>query len=69
MNISEIQMKIKSYNAQPQTAEQAIANIKKMREDLDLTGHAVDKNKLKSIFEKSGSFTDEVLEARKNERA
>lgn len=69
MNTSELQMKIKSYNVQPQTAEQAIANIRKMKEDLGLTDRAVDKNRLKSIFEKSGSFTDEVLEARKNERA
>lgn len=69
MNMSELQMKIKSYNAQPQTAEQAIANIRKMKQDLGLTDRAVDKNRLKSIFEKSGSFTDEVLEARKNERA
>jgi len=69
VNLSELQMKIKSYNVRPQTAEQAIANIRKMREDLGLTGHTVDKNRLKSIFKKSGSFTDEVLETRKTERA
>jgi len=62
-------MKIKSYNVQPQTADQAIANIRKMKQDLGLTEHAVDKNRLKSIFEKSGSFSDEVIETRKNERA
>ena len=69
MDMSELQMKIKSYNVQPQTAEQAIASIRNTKKDLGLTDHAVDKNRLKTIFKKSGSFTDEVLEIRKNERA
>ena len=69
MNLSDLQAKIKPYYVQPQTAEQAIANIRKMKKDLGLTDYTVDKNRLKSIFKKSGSFTDEVLETRKNERA
>lgn len=69
MNLSDLQAKIKSFHIQPLTAEQAIANIRKMKKDLDLADHDVDKKRLKRIYEKAGSFTDEVLETRKNERA
>jgi hypothetical protein len=69
MGISELELKLKSIKMQPQTPEQAIASIRKMKDDLGLTGRTVDKQKLKSIFKRAGSFTEEVETSRNNERA
>ncbi len=68
MNASELELKLKAFKLEPQTPAQALENIRKMKEDLNLKNGKVDKKKLNEILKKAGSFTDEVLAARKEER-
>lgn len=61
---------LKSFKIEPQTTEQALANVKKLKDDLGLNGgKKVRKARLRSIYKHAGSFTDEVIETREKERA
>lgn len=68
--MSEIDSKLKGFKIEPQTPEQALANIQKFKLDLGLTGlKKVDKEKLKEILKRAGSFSDEVIATRKSDRS
>lgn len=67
--MSEINFKLKDFRIEPQTPEQALANVQKFKQDLGLTGsEKVDKERLKEIIKRAGSFSDEVIATRKSER-
>jgi hypothetical protein len=66
--LSELELKLKSFKLEPQTPEQALESIRKMKKDLNLKNWKVAKKKLNDILEKADSFADEVLETRNEER-
>ena len=70
IHLSEIGFKLKGFKIEPQTPEQALANIQKFKQDLGLTGSVkVDKKRLKEIIARAGSFSDEVIATRNSERS
>lgn len=67
--MSKLDFKLKGFKIEPQTTEQALANIKKLKDDLGIKGEKkVSKARLRSIYKRAGSFSDEVIETRKKER-
>lgn len=70
MVLSELDLKLKSFKIEPQTKEQALANVKKLKIDLGLDdSKKVDKERLKEIIKRAGSFSEEVIATRKSERS
>ena len=68
--MSRLDFKLRSFRIEPQTTTQALANIKKLKDDLGLkSGKKVSKARLRSIYKHTGSFTDEVIETREKETA
>lgn len=66
--MSELERRIKSFKLEPQSKEQALANIKRLRKDLNLENVHADKNRVKAILKKAGSLTDELLAMREQDR-
>ena len=66
--MSELERRIKSFKLEPQSKEQALANIKRLRKDLNLENVHTDKNRVKAILKKAGSLTDELLAMREQDR-
>lgn len=66
--VSELDFRLKSFKIEPQTKEQALANIRKMRSDLGIDKTHPDKGELKEVLRRAGSLTDEILSYREKER-
>ena len=66
--MSELERRIKSFKLEPQSKEQALANIKRLRKDLNLENVHTDKNRVSAILKKAGSLTDELLAMREQDR-
>ncbi len=64
----EINLKLKSFRIEPQTKEQAQANIRKLKADIGMTNVKADKETVRDIIKRVGSLTDEVLESRERAR-
>ena len=64
---SELGFKLKEFKIEPQSKEQALANIQKMRSDLGLK-KKVSESKLQDVLKRAGSLTDEILATREKER-
>lgn len=62
----ELGFKLKGFRIEPQSKEQAVANIHKMRTDLGLTG--VSEQEVQDALKKAGSLTDAILTSREKER-
>ena len=68
--MSDIGFRLKGFRMEPQTSEQALANVQKFKQDLGLTGSKkLDKKRLKDIIARAGSFSDEVIATRNSERS
>ncbi|GEM_PF-1785257 len=66
--LSKLDSRLNGFEIEPQTPEQALANIRKLKTDLGLPGKKIGKRRLREIYKRTGSFTDEVLKAREKER-
>jgi hypothetical protein len=64
---SELDFKLKEFKIEPQSKEQALANIQKMRSDLGLK-KKVSESELQDVLKRAGSLTDEILATREKER-
>ncbi len=66
--MSELHFKLKSFRIEPQSKEQALENIRKLKKTVGMSGIKSDKTQLSEILKRAGSLTQEVLESRKKER-
>ena len=70
--VSELNFKLKNFRLEPQSTEQALANIRKMRSDLGIERASSKDNRreeqLREILKRAGPFTDEILASREKER-
>lgn len=66
--MTEIDLALKGFKIEPQSKDQALANIRKMRSDLGIDKMQVDKRQVQEILKRAGSLTDEILSSREKER-
>jgi hypothetical protein len=64
---SELGSKLKEFKIEPQSKEQALASIQKMRSDLGLK-KKVSESELQDALKRTGSLADEILAIREKER-
>jgi hypothetical protein len=60
-------VRLKGFTLQPETKEEALANIRKTRADLGLGGQT-DRNELRKLLKQVGSLGDEIVESKRRER-
>lgn len=68
MVLSELDFKLRRVKIEPQTKEQALANVRKLKADLGVGNKKADKEKVRKILKHAGSMTDEILDSRRKER-
>jgi hypothetical protein len=68
IHTTELDLALKGFKIEPQSKDQALANVRKMRSDLGIENMQVDKNQMNEILKRAGSLTDEVLSSREKER-
>jgi hypothetical protein len=66
--MTEIDLALKGFKIEPQSKDQALANIRKMRSDLGIDKMQVDKHQIQEILKRAGSLADEILSSREKER-
>jgi len=66
--LSELDLKLKSFRIEPQSKEQALANIRKLKAEIGMAHVKADKAKVHEIIRRAGSLTDEILESRERAR-
>jgi hypothetical protein len=66
--LSHIKNLKNTLNFKPISKEEAINEMKELREQLGIKKQKVNEDKLKDILKKSGSLSDEVNRMRKEER-
>jgi hypothetical protein len=66
--LSRIKNLKNTSNFKPISKEEAIKEMKELREQLGIKKQKVNEDKLKEILKKSGSLSDEVNKMRKEER-
>lgn len=67
--VSELGFKLKSFKIEPQTKDQALANIRKLKADVGMANVRSSQKEVSEILKRAGSLTDEVLAAREKDRA
>ena len=69
ITVSDIELKLRGFKIEPQSKEQALANLNQFKVEFGLIGsEKVNKERLKEIVKRAGSFSDEVIATRKSER-
>jgi hypothetical protein len=63
-----LEQKIRKFELEPQSKEEVLSNIRKLRKDLGLEGISHDKEHIMGILKKTGSISDEVLRTREQDR-
>lgn len=68
VEVSELELKLKSFKIEPQSKEEALENIRKLKSNIGMLGKKSSKKEVLEILKRAGSLTEEVLESRKKER-
>lgn len=68
VEVSELEHKLRSFKIEPQSKEEALENIRKLKSNIGMLGKKSSKKEVLEILKRAGSLTEEVLESRKKER-
>lgn len=67
--MSELDLKLGSFKAEPQTKEQALKNLQKLKKDIGMINVRGNKEEVRAILKRAGSLSEEILDLRKQERS
>lgn len=67
--LSDLDLKLKGFKVKPQTKEQALKNLERLKKDIGMANVKSNKEEVRKILKRAGSLSEEILYLHKQERS